>query len=150
MKLEYKEHIIKKNDYVRTINGQLDRIKRIQEGEDYKGSFLEIEHYSGILDLYRCPMISIYPVKYKNNSKNIIDLIEVGDYVNGCLIIEIDKDPFIKGQINLWTNTIKSEGEPFPNDYYKVKIIEKDIKSVVTKEMMKSVEYRIERDMETN
>ena len=53
-------------------------------------------------------------VKIKS-SPNIIDLIEVGDYVNGCLIVEINKDPFIKGQINLWTNMIVSEGEPFPN-----------------------------------
>ena len=77
------------------------------------------------------------------SSPNIIDLIEVGDYVNGCLIVEINKDPFIKGQTNLWTNMIISEGEPFPNEYYKAKIIKKDIKSIVTKEQFEAIKYRI-------
>ena len=81
------------------------------------------------------------------SSPNIIDLVEVGDYVNGCLIVEISKDPFIKGQINLWTNMIISEGEPFPNEYYKAKILEKDIKSIVTKEQFESMEYKIESEV---
>ena len=71
-------------------------------------------------------------------------LIEEGDYVNGCLIVEITQDPFIKGQINLWTNMILSEGEPFPNEYYKAKILEKDIKSIVTKEQFESMSYKVE------
>lgn len=75
------------------------------------------------------------------HSPNIIDLIEVGDYINGCLIVEISKDPFIKGQTNLWTNMLFSEGEPFPNEYYKVKILEKDIKSIVTHEQFRDVRY---------
>ena len=76
------------------------------------------------------------------HSKNIIDLIEVGDYVNGCLIVEINKDPFIR-QINLWTNMLISEGEPFPNEYYKAKILEKDIKTIATKEQFSAIEYKV-------
>ena len=30
--------------------------------------------------------------------------ISVGDYINGFEIVEIEKDPFNKGQVNLWTN----------------------------------------------
>lgn len=30
--------------------------------------------------------------------------ISVGDYINGFEIVAIEKDPFNKGQINLWTN----------------------------------------------
>lgn len=30
--------------------------------------------------------------------------ISVGDYINGFEIVAIKKDPFIKGQVNLWTN----------------------------------------------
>lgn len=82
-------------------------------------------------------------LKRKEPSFNIIDVLEVGDYVNGCLIVEIKQDPFIKGQINLWTNMILSAGEPFPNEYYKAKILEKDIKSIVTKEQFESMEYRV-------
>jgi hypothetical protein len=78
------------------------------------------------------------------SSPSIIDLIEVGDYVNGCLIVEKNKDPFIKGQTNLWTNMLTSEGEPFSNEYYKAKILEKDIKSIVTHQRFKEMEYKID------
>ena len=73
-------------------------------------------------------------------SHNIIDILEVGDYVNGEKVIRIDKDPFIKGQINLWTNTITSN---YWGDISLSPIIEKDIKSIVTKEMFSSMEYRL-------
>lgn len=130
MKLEHKEHIIKKNDYVRTINGQIDRIKRIQEGEDYKGSFLEIEHYSGILDLYRYPMINIYPVKYKNNSKNIIDLIEIGDYINGERVTHIGKTKTGRTQI------ITEDSTDFFLKY-------EDIKTILTHEQYEQNCYKL-------
>ena len=130
MELEYKEHTIKKNDYVRTINGQLDRIKRIQQGEDYNGSFLEIEHYSGIVDLYRCPMISIYPVKYKNNSKDIIDLIEVGDYVNRERVTFITNSKIKEKKI------ITEYDTDFFEKYEK-------IETIVTKEQFESIEYKM-------
>ena len=73
-------------------------------------------------------------------SHNIIDLIEVGDYVNGEKVIRIDKDPFIKGQINLWTNTTTSN---YWGDISLSPIIEKDIKSIVTKEQFSQMEYKV-------
>ena len=62
------------------------------------------------------------------SSPNIIDLIEVGDYVNGC-----------------WVNEIKN-GKPFHEDYndpYYSYYFD-DIKSIVTKEQFESVEYKVE------
>ena len=38
---------------------------------------------------------------------------------------------------------IISMGEAFPNEYYKAKILEKDIKSIVTKEQFESMEYKV-------
>lgn len=64
------------------------------------------------------------------SSPNIIDLIEVGDYVNGC-----------------WVNGIK-EGRPYHEDYndpyYSYYIENEDIKSVVTHEQFEAMEYKCE------
>ena len=64
------------------------------------------------------------------SSPNIIDLIEVGDYVNGLKVDEIDE----KGIYNY-------------NSYdgWRVNIVncDEDIKSILTKEQFESMEYRI-------
>lgn len=33
----------------------------------------------------------------------------VGKYLNGYKIVKIEQDPFIKGQVNLWTNEVRTE-----------------------------------------
>ena len=66
------------------------------------------------------------------HSKNIIDLIEVGDYVNGHLIvnIEIDKNK----------RKIITENKYFAK-YYENGIAK--IETIVTKEQFKEMEYRV-------
>ena len=65
-----------------------------------------------------------------NCSYNIIDLIEVGDYVNGLLVTRILEDNETNEKyINLYGSI--SEWE------------EEDIKSIVTKEQFSSIEYRL-------
>lgn len=73
------------------------------------------------------------------SSPNIIDLIEVGDYVNGSKIIELATN--IDGKI-LYLETDITE---FDNVYAcgNINIYEKDIKSVVTHEQFSQMEYRI-------
>ena len=61
-----------------------------------------------------------------NASYNIIDLIEVGDYVNGERVINIIKK-------HKYLEVSDEE----------VIIDEKDIKSIVTKEQFESMEYKI-------
>ena len=64
------------------------------------------------------------------HSKDIIDLIEVGDYVNGEKIIEIlDKNETYNGK-KLVCSIRTNFGE-------------EDIKTVVTKELFKSIEYEV-------
>lgn len=62
-------------------------------------------------------------------SHNIIDLIEVGDYVNGLKVIDI------------------VENDIYISDYYAESYIGivkvKDIKSIVTKEQFEDMEYKI-------
>lgn len=74
-------------------------------------------------------------------SEDLIDLIQCGDYVNGIKIISIIQQADTMKTISLCG---------FDNDYLDIKLNNRDIKTVVTKEMMKSIEYRVNRDMETN
>lgn len=69
----------------------------------------------------------IYKSMIIKSSPNIINLIEVGDYVNGVMVTEI------------------KDGKPFKEDYndpYYSYYFD-DIYSIVTKEQFKSVEYKI-------
>lgn len=70
------------------------------------------------------------------HSKNIIDLIEVGDYVNGQKVIEVDsckgamREVYVEGQ-----NPEKDCGLYF-----------EQIETVVTKEQFANIEYRLEEN----
>lgn len=64
------------------------------------------------------------------HSRNIIDLIEVGDYVNGMLIEDIEeldnkKIFYSNGEMIAWTNR------------------DKGIETIWTKEQLKNIEYNI-------
>ena len=61
---------------------------------------------------------------YTEPSPNIIDLIEVGDYVNGLKVVKIEDN------ILTMHGLIHNIGE-------------EDIKSIVTKEQFKSMEYKV-------
>lgn len=102
-------------DYIRTENGLIGKII------DFKGDMVETDNKR--LITYKSNHNEII-----NSSPNIIDLIEIGDYVNGRIVDEfiyLDK----LGLIGL--SELEKEDE-------------KLIKSIVTKEMYASVEYRVE------
>ena len=68
-------------------------------------------------------------------SHNIIDILEVGDYVNGNKVIEIEKNyKFIDGTIRdiLWTDTKMQKA-----------IWDETIKSIVTKEQFEQMTYKV-------
>lgn len=79
----------------------------------------------------------ISQVKDVKHSKNIIDLIEVGDYVNGQLIENIHR----KEKDRIYYEFLKNQDGSF-------EVMEmcelKNIKSIVTKEKFASMEYRLE------
>ena len=63
---------------------------------------------------------------------NLIDLIEVGDYVNGHRVIDIAK------------NQIRAlYYEDINQKYALIPMINKDIKSIVTKEQFEAIQYEI-------
>ena len=65
----------------------------------------------------------------KKTSYNIIDLIEVGDYVNGMYVEDV-----LETFVNVATGS---------NYFQTPTIYENDIKSIVTKEQFESMSYRI-------
>ena len=125
------ENEIKVGEYIRDNKGFIFKVAEIDFDEEanqnyYKGS----EICSGC-----------FQEMIKKHSLNIIDLIEKGDYVNGQKITKITLDPFIKGQIDLWTDrTI-----PFGHDYEQERFIENEIETIVTKELMERLSYKVER-----
>lgn len=129
--------------YVRTKYG-IKKIESIVCGQDIKldntigfdESLKKHHDYDGI---------SIYDNYFWNNeiirkpSYNIIDLIEVGDYVNGHKVYDefrLDTDDYGINFIE-----IGIESDKFLNHYIK----KEDIKSIVTKEQMESMVYEVEK-----
>lgn len=103
----------------------------------------------GYIGKYTKNSNGIYEIKIRNglvcrinskeeivkHSKNIIDLIEEGDYVNGYLVKDVVE--------NLQTGELHLE---MPMDYTNQElgdctIYNKDIKTVVTKEQIKQIEF---------
>ena len=123
---------MKVGDYVRTKYG----IKQIYEIDNNKTVWkykfkLKKQDGDGCVDLSCFSDNDVI-----KSSPNIIDLIEVGDYVNGYFI-EDNKGNYLE------TSDIDGEYSYLGHIEY-IKIYEKDIKSIVTREMFESMEYKIE------
>ena len=73
--------------------------------------------------------------KLYKHSYNIIDLIEVGDYVNGLKVIEIKEHLHNDIEVVLSNGEFQWSFSKNESDY--------DIKSIVTKEQFESMSYKI-------
>lgn len=74
-------------------------------------------------------------------SYNIIDILEVGDYVNGSKVIDIsiigkDKEKWV------WVEQMEDTDNKYGDDY--VGYNNEQIKSIVTKEQMEQMAYKVE------
>ena len=107
---------MKVGDYVRTKDGNIFQIT---------GSDIEFASEIG--------SDGNLPFNAKIISSEIIDLIEVGDYVNGHKVIDIAQAP--KKAVYIEDSQNKMAHIPYTNN---------DIKSIVTKEQFESMEYKIE------
>ena len=100
----------------------------------YKG---QIGKYKKITELARHPSFTNNYLREAevillNNAKfsfNIIDLIEVGDYVNGWKVL-------------YWT-----DGTKIVDDGYATNLDKIGIKSIVTKEQFSAMEYKVESEV---
>ena len=119
---------MKVGDYVRTDTGQIGKISY------FEGDMVRVD----------CDKF----ITYKNNhneiikiSPNIIDLIEVGDYVNGKRVEWIGYDLYRENEDKTLTGI--GEKRILFNEFTKDSVREKGIKSIVTREQMESMEYRL-------
>ena len=119
---------LKIGDYIRTKDGYIAKYIS-NKGNNSEFIFdsvvlhtIDDGDYSG---LYRDELDNILEI-----SENIIDLIKVGDYVNGLKVDEIDeKGIYNYNSYDGWRINIASCNE--------------DIKSIVTSEQFKSMEYGV-------
>lgn len=124
------EDKIEVGEYVRTTNGEIGKVRVIIQHM----VFINENQYFHDLN------------KIKSHSKNIIDLIEEGDYVNGELVSKIynkgEKYEFSSNYIfkekTIETDNDNYETIPFSNLY-----INSDIKTIVTKEQFSDIEYKV-------
>lgn len=103
-------------DYVRSWNGTIGKVTRIEEGRF----------------LYQNKELICFTGSVIKHSKNIIDLIQKDDYVNGNKVIDIAQAP-VKA---VYTEDREQRLALIP-------IVNEQIEIVVTKEQIKQIEYRI-------
>ena len=119
--------MIEIGDYVRTKTQGIKRIDTIFENRPVNKYGYEIgSEWDG--KLYS----TIKTTDIIKHSKNIIDLIEAGDFVNGFYIDELSQNPEHK---LIWhLSRYGDDDEVFK---------EEDIKSIVTKEQFESVTFKV-------
>lgn len=134
------ENKIEVEEYIRTYEGI---IGKILEDEDIGKNGVYID--TTFLDDYADETNFVKYEDIKKHSSNIIDLIEVGDYVNGYKILDI-ADSIYKNskRILIYRNEKEKYEKWIYIQEYDGKIhTQDDIKSIVTKEQFKIVEYEV-------
>lgn len=127
---------MKVGDYVRTKDGIIGKI----ESKNYIGYsdwIIDTLYYNNdeIINDWTCGVKEYDIIKSR---KNIIDLIEVGDYVNGSKVVDISK---LRDEKWVWVEEMEDTDNKYGDDY--VGYNNEQIKSIVTKEQFEGMEYRI-------
>lgn len=115
---------IELDEYVRTKRGSIGKFK-FYGVDDVDDKIVYFKNHNGT----NC----VDENEVTKHSSNIIDLIEVGDYVNGVEVI--DKYKFGEQQRLVMIQTMEYG--------YENEMLEEHIKSIVTKEQFKSVMYEV-------
>ena len=118
--------------YVRTENGVIEKVNRIYDRHTTDNIVVWLNACGDgqsvfIDDFEEIKFLSINSRGFikKEPSFNIIDLIEVGDYVNGYKVRGTSVSTLLLDNFNM------------------IQIDEEDIKSIVTKEQFESVQYKV-------
>lgn len=115
-------------DYIR-IDGYISKIGHIKTSSSGK-TYVQWKQSNGLLASANIKLI-------EKSSSRIIDLIEVGDYVNGRKVSKINLDKTLnKEKCILCADT----NYDCLDTVYK----NEDIKSIVTHEQMEAMQYRVE------
>ena len=111
--------------YVRTENGIIGRIyEKIEDMFTYRDNNRDYITYGGLHN------------EILKASHNIIDLIEAGDYVNGSKVMNIVEED--------GTKYLVLERDEVYYDSCLEPSSDNDIKSIVTKEMFESMQYKVD------
>ena len=115
---------IEVGDWIRSKDGFIGKVQKISYDNMEKSNYYICEKDN--------VMASNYLENIAKHSKNIIDLIEVGDYVNGEIVTKIkewnsSKDGYFRYAVTCHYEIIRAD----------------EIKTIVTKEMMESVSYKV-------
>ncbi len=116
-------------EYIRTKNGLIAKVCAYQELIIYDDKGESAKFYSFDTDKG-----TIADVEIEEHSKNIIDVVEIGGYVNGYKVITLTRLNEKEISICIY------------KDIEEMKCIilqDKDIKTVLTKEQFENAEYRI-------
>lgn len=129
MKLELKE-----NMYVRNCYGRIAKIEYIEDNTAYCDNWLyqSYEDYITFINLDDEEDIN----EILKASYNIIDILEVGDYVNGQKIYYDEELDF------LYVQSFDGDGEFYQESITKQSFID-NIKSVITHEQMEQMAYKV-------
>lgn len=112
---------IKVGDYVRITNGIIAKIIGYDDDNN--------------LMLDNQQILTKRESKRIKHSSNINELIEEGDYVNGHLVVDLDKNIYNQ---KLVITEVDGKDGAIRHHY-----LEKSIKSIVTKEQFKNIEYEL-------
>ena len=114
---------IEVNEYVRTKEGEIHKVIKIIEDD-------------GDWDYYCCENnVGYFAMDIANHSKQLIDLIEVGDFVNGYRVISVDYDV---------TNDTTECIELDLNSNYQYNFISiRQIQTILTKEQFEANCYKV-------
>lgn len=118
---------IEVGNYVRTIDGYIRKVTQINR----KGSYEGLCYGAYSVDKKYKNSVGISAKKIKTHSKNIIDLIEVGDYVNGEEVIALNQNGY--AVCTEWSNGF---------DCY-FGFNEEDVKTILTHEMYEQNCYKL-------
>lgn len=119
----YVQNNIKRDDYVRLNTGEILKVIGIKENELNKKAI-----YYGIYEQNWFDSMAV-----ENFSDKPIDLIEVGDYVNGNKVLAKERTIGIGVDTRIYL--LLGNAKIIHNE---------DIKTIVTKEQMASIEYKVE------
>jgi len=123
-------------EYVRLKNGKIIRFEKFGIYRTHTRK-INGKYETGTFE-NKCIISGRCHYKYDNivkHSKNIIDLIEQGDYVNGYKVLYVcNKEPCPSGKyVDIDCD------KPSEESYF----FEDEIKSIITKEQIKQIEFRI-------
>lgn len=142
-------------EFVRTKNGYIGKIENINDFRPPENKYaIDIQMGDLVGDL-----VFIGENFIAKNSEDIIDLIEVGDYVNGCIVTNIIDIKYIQDNTYIPDKTYIPEesqksircicvNEDINSVILPIKFYKKDIKTIVTKELFEKVKYIVGEENE--